>query len=306
MEEIDVVIAGGGIAGSSAALTAARFGLRTVMLAPEGPMGALAVVEEIEGAPGFENVSGYDLCPTLHAQAVEAGTEIRPLGIESISRAGDGWLVETDGGTIAARSVVAATGTTAVSLGVPGEAKLTGRGVSNCASCDGPMFRGMDVVVVGGGDSALQESLTLLAQRVSLTIVQRLKTFTAQDTYVTRVLANRSVRTLFGTQVTEILGDDRVSGVRVIDEESQESRDLAVSGVFVYVGRNPVTDWLAPLGVLDERGRVVVDATMATGETGLFAAGDLRTASPGHATSAMGDGVNAATSAFRYLNTSFA
>jgi len=304
MDVIDVVIAGGGLAGSAAALTAARFGLRTVMLAPEGPMGALAVVDEIEGAPGFENVSGYDLCPTLHAQAVEAGTEVRPLGIQALSKEGDRWLAKVDGGIVEARSVVAATGTTASRLGVPGETELTGRGVSNCASCDGPLFRGMDVVVVGGGDSALQESLTLLSQRVSLTIVQRLSTFTAQDSYVRRVIADRSIKTLFGTEVIEILGDGHVSGVRVIDEASRTSRDLPATGVFVYVGRDPVTVWLTPLNVLDESGHVVVDASMATSRSGLFAAGDIRSASPGHATSAMGDGVSAATSAFRYLNAS--
>lgn len=264
MDEIDIVIAGGGLAGSAAALTAARFGLRTVMLAPEGPMGALAVVDEIEGAPGFENVSGYDLCPTLHTQAIEAGTEVRPLGIQALWREGDRWFAKVDGGMIEARSVVAATGTTAALLGLPGETKLAGRGVSNCASCDGPMFRGKDVIVVGGGDSALQESLTLLSQQVSLTIIQRLSTFTAQDSYVTRVMANRSVRTHFGTQVTEILGDERVSGIRVIDEASQTGRDIAASGVFVYVGRDPVTAWLSALNVLDESGHVVVDASMAT------------------------------------------
>jgi thioredoxin reductase (NADPH) len=160
----------------------------------------------------------------------------------------------------------------------------------------------MDVIVVGGGDSALQESLSLLSHQVNLTIVQRLSAFTAQDSYVTRVIANRSVKTLFGTEVIEILGDERVSGVRVIDEASRTTRNIAASGVFVYVGRDPVTGWLAALNVLDESAHVFVDASMATSRSGLFAAGDIRSASPGHATSAMGDGVSAATSAFRYLN----
>jgi thioredoxin reductase (NADPH) len=304
MDEIDVVIAGGGLAGSAAALTAARLGMRTVMLAPEGPMGALAVVEEIEGAPGFENVSGYELCPTLHAQAVDAGTEVRPLAIEAISRAGDRWLVSAGGATIETRSVVAATGTTPARLGVPGEAAFTGRGVSNCASCDGPLFRGMEVVVVGGGDSALQESLTLRSHQVKLTVVQQLAAFTAQESFVTRLLADRTISAMFKSEVVEILGEERVSWVRILDSAAQTTRDVPVAGVFVYVGRDPVTDWLGTLDVLDEDGRVVVDASMASKQRGLFAAGDIRSASPGHATSAMGDGVSAATSAFQYLKTS--
>jgi thioredoxin reductase (NADPH) len=302
MDEIDIVIAGGGIAGSAAALTAARFGLRTVMLAPEGPMGALAVVEEIEGAPGLEHISGYDLCPTLHSQAVDAGTEVRPLAVEALSKEGDRWLVRVEGGTIEARAVVAATGTTPSQLGVPGERKFTGRGVSTCASCDGPLFRGMDVVVVGGGDSALQESLSLLSHQVKLTVVQRLSAFTAQASYVTRLMAERRVATIFGARVVEILGDERVTGIRVLDEATQAEQDMPTSGVFVYIGRDPVSSWLRPLDVLDATGRVVVDAAMASGKRGLFAAGDIRSASPGQATSAMGDGVSAATSAFRYLN----
>jgi thioredoxin reductase (NADPH) len=302
MDEIDVVIAGGGLAGSAAALTAARHGLRTVMLAPEGPMGALAVIEEIEGAPGFESISGYDLCPTLHSQAVEAGTEVRPLAAEAISNNGDTWVINFDSGSIEARAVIAATGTNPAVLGVPGEEKFLGRGVSSCASCDGPLFRNMDVVVVGGGDSALQEALTLLAHRVKLTLVQDRPAFTAQESYVTRLSADRSVATLFRTRVLEVLGDDRVTGIRILEEATGTTRELSTSGVFVYIGRDPVTAWLGSLDVLDAGGRVVVDVSMSSKHPGLFAAGDVRSASPGHATSAMGDGVSAATAAFHYLS----
>jgi thioredoxin reductase (NADPH) len=303
MSDIDVVIVGGGVAGSSAALTAARFGLRTVMLAPDGPMGALAAVDRIEGAPGLEDVSGYDLCPTLHAQAVEAGTEVRPLSATAIARNGEEWELSCESDTVSARTVIIASGTTGARLEVPGEAELQGRGVSDCASCDGPIFRGMDVAVIGGGDSALQETLTLLDHRVGVTLVQLQDAFTAQDTYVSRVAAKRSVKVRFHTRVLEILGGERVSGVRLLDESTQSVEEIAVGGVFVYVGRNPVTSWLTSLHVLDETGHVVTDSTLATSESGLFAAGDVRAGSPGQATTAMGDGVSAATAAYRYLST---
>jgi thioredoxin reductase (NADPH) len=303
VSDIDVVIVGGGVAGSSAALTTARFGLRTVMLAPDGPMGALATVDRIEGAPGLEEVSGYDLCPTLHAQAVDAGTEVRTSTALAIARDGEEWEISCEDETVSSRTVIAASGTTAARLEVPGEAELVGRGVSDCASCDGPIFRGMDVVVVGGGDSALQETLTLLDHRVSVTLVQLQGAFTAQDTYVSRMAAKRSVKVRFHTRVVEILGSDRVSGVRLLDESTQSEEEIAVGGVFVYVGRIPVTSWLASLQVLDSTGHVATDHTLATSEAGLFAAGDIRAGSLGQAATAMGDGVAAATAAFRYLST---
>jgi thioredoxin reductase (NADPH) len=301
VDELDVVVVGGGVAGSSAALTAARSGLRTVMLAPEGPLGTLSTIERVTGFPGLGEISGYELCPMLNEQAVDAGTEMRMNWVEGLARADERWHLSTSEGDLVAKAVIAATGTRAEVLGVPGEQEFVGRGVSHCASCDGPLFAGKRVAVVGGGDSALQEALTLLEHGVAVTILQLDEELTAQDAFVTELRAHRSVEVRYRSRVQAVLGTDTVSGVRVRDESNGTEREDEFEGVFVYVGREPVSEWLGASGVLDQRRRVMTDAAMRTTAPGLFAAGDLRAESPGHAASACGDGVSAAYSANDYI-----
>src|SRR5262245_28933502 len=205
--DYDVVIAGGGVAGLSAALTSARVGRATHVLTGPELGGRLISIERIDGYPGFpEGVPGYDLGPMIQEQAAAAGAEFSDAEATALHAAGDGWRVTTGRGDVRAGAVVVATGTTLKTLGIPGEAQFHGKGVSHCASCDAPLLRGRIVGVVGGGDSALQEALTL-AQHVSRVIVlHRGTTFSAQAAYVEQVQQNSKIEVRFGTIVEEAIG----------------------------------------------------------------------------------------------------
>ena len=197
--------------------------------------------------------------------------------------------------------MIVASGSEPRPLGVPGEARLVGRGVSHCASCDGPFHRGGTVAVVGGGDSALQEALALTEYAARIVVLHREATLAAQQTYRQRVLEHPAVEVRAGTTVEEILGEETVSGVLVRHVASGARAPLEVTGVFVYVGLAPRTAFLRDLGVLDSAGRVATDAWMRTARPGLFAVGDIRADSAAQAITAAGDGATAAIAAHRYL-----
>ncbi len=219
----DIVIAGGGIAGLSAALTAARLGRKTLVLAGGVLGGNLLSIEKVEGYPGFpEGVPGYDLCPMAQGMAAEAGAEFEMLPLLRLSGAFPEFRLSTAEGEIAARSVIVATGASPKKLGVPGEERLVGKGVSHCASCDGPMLRDAVVAVVGGGDSAMQEALTL-AHHVSRVIVLcRSEALRGQAAYLARVQAEPKIEVRFKAEVAEIEGDPAVSGVRLVSGERMD------------------------------------------------------------------------------------
>ncbi len=204
--EFDVVIAGGGIAGVTAGVTAARLGRRTLVLTGDVPGGQLMSIEKIEGYPGFpEGVPGYDLCPMLQDQATAAGAEFMMTGLERLDQQDDKWCLTTGEGDILARAVIVATGSSLKKLDVPGEQRLTGNGVSQCASCDAPFLRDRIVAVVGGGDSAMQEALTLAAFASKVIILHRGDALTGQACYRDRVTAHQKIDIRYNTAVTEIL-----------------------------------------------------------------------------------------------------
>jgi thioredoxin reductase (NADPH) len=301
--EYDVVVVGGGVAGLSAGLTAARAGRKTRVLTGPALGGNLLSIERIDGYPGFpEGVPGYDLGPIIQEQAIAAGAEFDAGEAHGLEPAGDGgWRVTTPGGGVRARAVVVATGTTLRTLGIPGEERLKGRGVSHCASCDAPLLRGRIAAVVGGGDSALQEALTL-AQHVSRVIIlHRGASFSAQAAYVDHVKANPKIEVRFGTVVEEALGDGVVTGVRVRSTTGGATGEIEINGLFIYVGLDPATAWVAPLLELDAAGRIRVDADMRSRVPGVLAAGTVRSGSAGRAAAAAGDGTVAAVSADRFL-----
>jgi thioredoxin reductase (NADPH) len=300
--EYDVVIAGGGIAGLTAALTSARLGRRTAVLTGPALGGHLLSIERIDGYPGFpEGIPGYELCPMVQEQAAAAGAEFRAAGAAGLHADEGGWLVATgEGGDLRARAVVVATGTALKPLGVPGEARLRGRGVSHCASCDGPLLRARAVGVVGGGDSALQEALTLAQHASRVIILHRGRAFTAQAAYCRQVQRHPKIEARFDTVVEEVVGDGAVAGVRARDGAGTVA-EIELAAVFVYVGLVPATAWLGGALTVDASGRVPADPAMRTGQPGLFAAGSLRSGWAGRAASAAGDGAAAAVAADRYL-----
>jgi thioredoxin reductase (NADPH) len=301
-DQYDVVIAGGGVAGLTAALTSARVGRKTKVLTGTALGGNLVSIERIDGYPGFpEGVPGYDLGPMIQEQAVGAGAEFDASEATSV-KADDGrWRVTTRQGDLGARALVIATGTTLKSLGIPGEEALHGKGVSHCASCDAPLLRNKVVAVVGGGDSALQEALTLAQHAARVVILHRGTGFSAQDAYVQQVKGNTKIEVRFGTVVEEAIGDGGLKSVRTRSVGDGKTAELEVAGLFVYVGLAPATAWLDRGMMLDASGRILVDGNMRTGVPGIFAAGTVRAGSAGRAASAAGDGAVAALSVDRYL-----
>jgi thioredoxin reductase (NADPH) len=300
--EYDVAVLGGGPAGLTAALFAARQGRSTVLLDPLGMGGAILNTERIEDWPGFpEGIPGFDFGPRLQEQAVAAGVTVEPTEATGIELRGADWSVAAEGRELVAGALIVATGTRPRLLGVPGEAELAGKGISHCASCDGPLFRGQEAAMVGGGDSALLETLELGGHDVRVVLINEGNAFTAQETYVRRVLESAHVDVRHATVVEAILGNGSVDGIRVRDVASGESSTVHVAAVFVHVGRVPNTELLADVVALDERGCVATDAWMRTELPGLFAAGDVRAASAGQAVTAAGEGATAAIAAHRDL-----
>src|SRR5438874_9231717 len=243
--DYDVVIAGGGIGGLTAALHAARAGRKTRVLTGPALGGQLLSIERIDGYPGFpDGIPGYDLCPMVQEQAAAAGAEFGATEATRLGAHEGRWRVTTGDGDLLARAVVIATGTTPKTLGIPGEGRLRGKGVSHCASCDGPLMRARIVGVVGGGDSALQEALTLAQYAARVIVLHRGHAFSAQAAYAGRVREHPQIEVRFDTVVEDVLGDGGMTGIRTRTVTDGTVADLEVAGLFVYVGLAPATTWL--------------------------------------------------------------
>jgi thioredoxin reductase (NADPH) len=306
MTRYDILVVGGGMAALTAGLFAARAGRSTLVLEPAVPGGHLVNIQKIEDFPGFpDGVSGYELGPNTQMQAMNYGVEFAMAEVQALARDGGSpsgdWLVTTTEGEYQAGAVIVAAGSHARALGVPGEERLVGKGVSHCASCDGPLFRGQTVGVAGGGDSALQEALTLAEHVGKVQIFHRGAAFAAQQTYRQRVRDERKIEVCLNTEVREILGEQEVSGVTVCDLASGAERTVELVGLFVYVGLLPNSGFLNGILALDDDGRIPTDLWMRTEQPGLFAAGDVRKDSASQAITAAGDGATAAIAADRYL-----
>jgi len=297
MIDCDILIAGSGVAGLSAALTAGRLGRSTVVVTGAVLGGQLLSINRIDGYPGFpDGVPGYDLCPIAQEQATAAGAVLKMTELVDLERDEDAWRGRLgDGSAIQAHAVIVATGARLKKLGVPGEERLFGKGVSHCASCDAPLLKGKSVVVVGGGDSALQEALTLAEQASRVVVVHRGSALTAQKAYRDAVAAQSRIELRGESAVAEILGDTSVKGVRLAD-----GMEIGAAGVFVYVGLEP-DGMLAPISVRDNAGGILTDASMRTTLPGLAAAGAVHTGWPGRAAAAVGEGAAAAIAIDRWL-----
>ena len=252
MPDYDILVVGGGMAALTAGLFAARAGRSTLVLEPAVPGGHLVNIPKIEDFPGFpDGVSGYELGPNAQMQAMNYGAEFAMAEVQALARA-DGdpsadWLVATTDGEHRAGAVIVASGSRPRALGVPGEDRLVGKGVSHCASCDGPLFRGQSVGVAGGGDSALLEALILAEHVGKVLIFHRGEAFAAQQTYRQRVEDERKIEVSFTSEVREVLGEGEVIGVRVYDLASGAERTVDLSGLFVYVGLVPNSGFLEGL-----------------------------------------------------------
>lgn len=301
-QQFDVAIVGAGIAGLTAALTASRLGRKTLVLTGDVLGGQLLSIEKVDGYPGFpDGVAGYDLCPMAHEQAANAGAEFVTTGLEHLEPAGKGWRLATAEGDFAARAVLLATGCSLKELGVPGEERLRGKGVSQCATCDAPLLRNRVVAVVGGGDSGLQEALTLAEHASRVIVLERRVALTGQAVYQDRVSTNPKIEIRCNTIVEEILGADKVAAVRIRDMTDGTTSELATAGVFVYTGLKPNAALVQRRLGLGSSAAVPTDAWMRTELMGVFAAGTVRSGSPCRAASSAGEGATAAVAIDHYL-----
>ncbi|MBO0764871.1 MAG: FAD-dependent oxidoreductase, partial [Hyphomicrobiaceae bacterium] len=276
-EDYDIVVVGGGVAGMTAALTSARLGRRTAILTGAMIGGQLLSIDKVEGVPGFpDGVAGYELCPLAQEQATAAGVEFLVASCDALAPEGASWRVTGDDRTLIARAVVLATGTALAKLGVPGEERLLGKGVSACASCDAPLLRNKVAVVVGGGDSGMQEALTLAEHAAKVVIVERAEALAGQQSYRDRIHAHAKIEVRFGTTVAEIAGGEAVSHVRLRIVDTGAESELVTAGVFACVGLVPKTALVRGLVPLDCTARVAVDPAMRTPAPGLCAAGNVR------------------------------
>jgi thioredoxin reductase (NADPH) len=306
MPDYDVIIVGSGLAGLTAGLFAARQGLSTLVTESNIPGGHLMNIEKIEDFPGFpDGVAGYELCPNLQRQAADYGAEFQRAEVQRLESEDSLWLVATEEETHRAKAVIVATGSTLKHLDVPGEEKLLGRGVSHCASCDGPLYKGKVIGVVGGGDSALQEALTLASFAEKVLLFHEHDHFHAQHAYRERVTTNPKIAPRHRTVIEEILGNDVVSGARVRDLISGNIAEIDLSGLFVYVGFQPNTALLRDILTLSESGHVPTDVSMKTQRDGLYAVGDIRQDSAAQAITSAGDGATAAIAVYRYIKENF-
>jgi thioredoxin reductase (NADPH) len=301
-QNYDIVIAGGGLAGLTAAVTAARLGRKTLVLTGDVIGGQLLSIEKIEGFPGFpDGVPGYDLAPMTQEEAATAGAEFTAAELKNLTPVAGGWRLATGEGEVAARAVVLATGSSLRELDVPGEARLRGQGVSHCASCDAPLLRDKIAVVVGGGDSAMQEALTLAQHVKEVAILTHGTGLAGQTSFRERVTQNPKIKVRPQIEVTEILGEAKVTGVRMRDMSGGAVTDLAADAVFVYTGLQPNTAFLDGRIKLGPGGGIPTDEWMHTELIGVCAAGTVRAGSACRAASSAGDGAAAAIAVDRYL-----
>ena len=301
-QNYDVIIIGGGMAGLTAGIYSARHGLSTAIVEEMMAGAQIINLERIENFPGFsQGIAGYELGPSTQEQAMDAGVEILMDTVTDVNADGDYLQVVGDGGsTYRAKAVIMAAGSSLRTLGIPGEEEFNGRGVSHCATCDGPMYMGQTVAVVGGGDSAADEALTLTDYADRVILFHRGDALDSQSVLQERIAASGKIEVRYNTEIVEVLGEDAVTGIRVRSAEGETVEP--VHGLFVYVGLNPNSAPIANLVPLDNSGHVPVGLTMDTPRPGLFAAGDIRQQSASQLVASAGDGATAAIAAFRYIN----
>jgi thioredoxin reductase (NADPH) len=303
MQKEKVIIIGSGPAGLTAALYTARATLNPLVFVGSAFGGQAALTHEIENYPGFvEAISGPELAENMLKQAQRFGARFEYAEVQELdfSQGSPFKVTDYNGQVYQAESVILAVGATARRLGIPGEEKLIGMGVSYCATCDGFFFRGKDVVVVGGGDSAVEEALFLTRFATSVTIIHRRDTLRAGATAQARAFANEKIRFIWDTVVEEILGESNVTGVRLKNLKTEAVSEMPTDGVFVFIGHDPNNSIIGGQLAMKD-GYVVVDAHMMTSVPGVFAAGEIMDPIYRQVATSVGQGCAAAMSAGRWL-----
>ena len=305
MEKIyDMIIVGGGPGGYTAALYAARAGLQAAVLEKLSAGGQMCLTHQIDNYPGFpEGIDGFTLGMQMQQQAERFGAETRFAEVYSMDLAAEPKVLETSEGAFKAKTVVISTGADPKKLGIDGEKELTGMGVSYCASCDGMFYRGKTVVIVGGGDSAVAEALVLSRIAEKVIIVHRRDTLRAAKVYHEPLMQMPNIEFRWNSKIKEFISDKLagVTGILLEDTVTGEVSELACDGVFVSVGRKPVTEFIGGQIALDENGYIIAGESTETNISGVYAVGDVRTKSLRQVVTAVADGAMAVHAAEDYL-----
>ncbi len=305
---MDLLIIGGGPAGLTAGIYARRARLKALLVEKVSPGGQVLVTDLIENYPGFpEGIAGYELIDKMVAQAKRFGLEIKNDEVEKVIPGKKQGLIHVEFASresIDCRTLILATGASPNKLGVPGERELTGRGVSYCATCDGPFFRDLEVAVVGGGDSAVQEALFLTKFAKKVYLIHRRDQLRAIKVLQEKALSNPKIQPVWNTVVESIQGKDKVESLELLNRKSGEKSTLKVEGVFVFVGITPNTEFVKGVVDMDERGFIKTDQWMQSSVKGIFAAGDCRAKPLRQVSTAVGDGATAAFAAEHIVSAS--
>ena len=301
----DTIIIGAGPAGMTAALYAARSNLKVALLERGIPGGQMNNTSDIENYPGYANISGPELAEKMFEPLENLGVEHLFGSVEKIEHQGAIKKVFTEDEIFETKTLIIATGAVHRHLGVPGEEELNSRGVSYCAVCDGAFFRDEDLLVVGGGDSAVEEAVFLTRFAKTVTIVHRRDELRAQKLLQERAFANEKIHFIWDSVVKEIKGDNRVSSVVVENVKTGEVSERKFGGVFIYVGLDPVSEFVKDLGITNEAGWIVTDNHMKTAISGIYAIGDVREKDLRQVTTAVGDGAVAGQEVYKYITENF-
>lgn len=299
--DADIIIIGGGCAGMSAAIYAARAGKGVLVLEGEGIGGQIASSPSVENYPGIEKISGVEFSDNLYAQAESCGAQFDFGSVTGI-RIGDDMEVRTEESVMHCKSIIIAAGAKHRMLKVKREEEFIGHGVSYCAVCDGAFYKNMDVAVVGGGSTALQTAEYLCKMCSSVTLIHRRDSFRAEDALVNRVLAIPNLNIETDSVVEELLGEEELTGVMLKNTKSEEYTKLDVEGLFVSIGQDPQNEPFEDMVKLDEEGYIITDEDCMTSVPGVFAAGDCRHKKIRQLTTAAADGTIAAIAACSFID----
>jgi thioredoxin reductase (NADPH) len=303
IETYDVIIVGAGPAGMAAAVYTGRARLETLILEKGMPGGQILLTDFVENYPGYpEGVVPFELMGSFRKHAEKFGARIETDEVKGIRKEGELWHGAGNKGGYSGQAVIIATGSTYRKLGFPEEAKLTGRGISYCGTCDGAFFKDKEVAVVGGGDHALTEALFLTKFCSSVKIIHRRDKFRGERIIQERVFANEKIEVLWDSVIQEIKGEDKLESISIKNVKDGTIREIKIDGLFVSVGMDPNSSLAKGLVEMDEKEQIKVSQTMATSQPGIFAAGDVTNACPQQMSTAVGTGVAAALAVDEYLS----
>ena len=304
-EDYDIVIIGAGPAGLAAGLYAARARRKSIIVEKNVTGGQIALTSTVENYPGIIEINGFDLGQAMLKQAELHGLDTAYTAVNSIEPQDGFRIIRTDDGDYRAKAVILTGGADYNRIGVPGEERLTGFGVSYCGTCDAAFFKDMEVAVVGGGDAAMDESMFISRYASKVTVIHRRDELRASKILQERAFANPKISFIWNTVVTEVEGEKEVTSARLKNVVTGEESHLPVAAVFVFIGQTPNTSFLQGLVDLDEGGHILVDLWMETSAPGIYAAGDIRAQSARQVVTGAGDGATAAIRADHYISNHF-